>query len=203
MSLSLLNDDLETYLEKTDFLSSQFKEKRVIQAFRKALLSEIHDLLKTTKDLLEKRSLEEAEGVQADLNGEAVGLKRPTDNSIPISDEFYKILTLAQIGVNNADSSLPSIKRVLSLLLSQGSSENIDTEVFDTGRGGLIFEFRGELSRDLRDLVISRLAKIVRAGFRVSSLIKLPDLEEETFRFSSDERSIGPGFGGKFSEDLL
>lgn len=166
-----------------------------------SLLEEVQVLKDALGDLNDKRWLNSASGVQIDRNGEIVGISRPSVRGKKLEDRFFKVLTQAQVGINNSRATFDDIVNALALLFTVGNSANEEVTIYSLP-GAVLIEFRGEIPKDLYSFLIERSASMVRAGVRVEDIVKLPPKENETFRLSSPNKVYGR-LGGNLSGSIL
>lgn len=186
---------LDGYLEQTNRMAPQYKNFEVIQAFRKAFLSELFNISKVLNDLESKRGLTSAEGSQIDRNGKTLGIKRPEGTN----DSIYRVFTQAQAGVNSSQADYQSIKDSLTLLFTTDTTKEPSVEIYSL-KNAISCEFNSDTPENLYPVILSRLLKLVRACVHIASLVKVSN---ESFRFSSLDKSYSPGFNlGHFSEEI-
>lgn len=96
------------YLEEArSMVTEQFKEKTIFDKYLELLIGGKIELQQVFKDLMQKRSLDTAEGVQLDQIGEIVGQSRTLVNvqimpaqTIVLDDDAYRIFIRSKIAKN-------------------------------------------------------------------------------------------------------
>lgn len=87
-----------------EVLRSQFKNSTKFKGFLNALFTPLDNFKTPINDVLTKTDIENAEGVQVDLNGQDLGIDRNG-----LADPEYKILQLTKIKVNNSNGTVDEI----------------------------------------------------------------------------------------------
>ena len=151
--------------------SSKYRNAKVRGAIFKALMHEIFELHEAIKQVEDNLWLDTAEGVQIDKNGLMIGLERPLQET----DEVYRSLQFAKIGINNSDGLYSRICEIWSFLTSESGEANPDATIFDTHYGGISFQYSGNLSSSRLELIKDNLPLMLRLGIRVADITNTPE----------------------------
>lgn len=107
-------------------LPLQFQNSENLKHFLQILLEEVQELEESAYEINKRQSIEFAEGVQLDLIGEDVGIRREG----VLSDDLYRNLIWAKTLVNASEGDPSSVYKVWEKLMGKGVEMK---EVFPAG----------------------------------------------------------------------
>lgn len=179
-------------------LVQQFKDKPKIEGFLDAFVTQSQDLENATYDVLTKRNVFDAEGVQLDLVGTIVNEPRKGRD-----DDAYRIAILTRIGINVSRGTPENLIVVFKQLTSVDRAHYYEYYPAETAIfAGAIFS----IGFDIEALYLT-LQKVLPAGVRLNYIGEF--LDGDAFSFAGDPDGLGfssilnPTIGGKYARLLL
>ncbi len=192
-------EKITNYLELAkERLIHQYKDKVYIESLLGSFSPQIQELENVFFDLLEKRSIDTAEGYQLDQLGKIVGQARQG-----MSDEEYRIRLKARIIQNTSFGEPERLITIFDMILSSNL-----IHLQDCGLGGVIVASDYVFSSvDELKYVVQNLELATSATVRIDAVVTF-DLNEP-FSFDGSVSGFGfgddldPNVGGKFAYENL
>jgi hypothetical protein len=154
-------------------LKQQFKDRPKIEAMLTALVAEVQPLESALQQLYHERAIDTAIGAQLDVLGAIVGQPRGG-----LSDELYRRYIRTKISVNQSDSLVENVIRVMNLFVNDDAASY---EVDEQYPAGIAARVHGRILTEAEsDGLIRFLRDTVAAGVRIL-LEYLTALEADTF----------------------
>lgn len=141
-------------------LLTQYQNQPKINALVESLVQEIQTLEQTCFDLDSKRQLYQAQGVQLDLLGEIVGMKRNG-----LQDQNYLYFILGKIGENFSDGTIPKITSIIQVILNAKLSYVRDLYPASVGVSGGSKTIDPSLYSILKDLITLSLGAAISLSY--------------------------------------
>lgn len=178
-------------------LLNQYKNKINFSNLISSLVGSIQTLEDVYFDLIEKRSIDIAVGIQLDRLGTIVGQEREGR-----TDEEYRQRIKARILQNVSQGEPEKLIDLVTLLLNPNL-----IHIHDAGLGGVLVGFDVSVPSNQLVELLSNLQLVVGAGIRVDYIIEFDSVEP--FAFDGDLLGFGfgddsnPNVGGKFALEYI
>ena len=177
-------ETITTHIEDAkDRLIEQYKHKKKLTALLESFVEQIQKLEDATYGMFGMLSIENSEGVQLDKIGEIVEQKRES-----FSDQEYRILLYAKIGVNISNGEINRVIDIWKLI----TNANI-VHLIEMFPASLALESSNEVPPELLEIAYEMISKIVGAGIKIDHLTTFT--EDNAFAFAGSSIGNPGGFG--------
>lgn len=177
-------------------LIEQYKELVKAEGTVAAFAAQIQELEDAYCDMLDKRTLDGAEGTLLDLMGSIV-----VQDRLGFADDFYRNVLKAKVGENTSQGEIDKIIQITQLL----SGANL-VHLQEWYPAGIGISIDTEIDPSLVDFFYQRLNRIEVATVRLDALVCFDPMEAFSFDGSPDTGTAGFGdsnnaaTGGKLGE---